>query len=627
MRAPLGCVLLALTIAACSGGNSAIPSGPGGGAHGTVTVKFHVIVPTGRTRGKHAHGLSAKLKHIWSIAQNTMGIQVVSYAHGDRSTPLGTVVADISPASASCSATSSAGGRTCNVDVAAAAGNDDFVATTYDRVPAGGKIPAGANQLGYGVATKTVSVGAATNVNLAIDGVLAQIQLAVTPNVVHTLIPTTATLDVYALDADGDVIVGNGYIDANGNTVTVGLSVNNPLPMGSASPSPSPSPSLTLAQTSINAPHPAGIAVTYAPPASGFAPAPATVTIAASPSASSVTATSATLTASAPTANSIHAANLSAGNSYHGGIAFDNAATVSSTANSVYFTSPNGFGAINQCTQCAPSSAITSSAGTSTAPLHGGITGNGAPLSGSSQIYAVAGNSAELITTGPVQHPIAVSAKAAPIPNGSAMIYDGVRGLIWYASSSSIVSYPIAGTSSGSSTLIGAQTTGGLTLDSGDNVWLVDTQRNRLIVCTAPTTCGIPIPLGGGPFDIADETNTVGAERIVVTDRTNNTLRIFNTSGAAVNTLSLPKGASPAYVTKDNSQPGILWFDYLYSNGSIGLARLDMNLSPPQFLMVNGPVGVTTSSASPQAGAIGLSPSGQIYTVFDADSTLVQWLR
>lgn len=627
MRAPLGCVLLALAIASCSGANSAIPqTPPGGGSHAEVTVKFRVLVPTARRRGPHARRISAKLRHIWSVAENTMGIQIISYAHGDRTTPLGTVVANIAQGSAKCSAASSFYGRTCNIDLQATPGNDDFVATTYDKVPVGGAIPAGANQLGYGIATQTVTAGTAlNNINLSIEGVLAKLQLSVTPDTVHTLVPTTVTLNAYALDADGDVIVSNGYIDSTGKAVTVGLSVSNPLPLGS--PSPSPSPGLTLAQATLTAPQPAGVAVNYAPAGSGFAPAAATVTISASPSASSVTTTSATLKAIAPSASQIVITNLNQNNPYHGGMAFDNSGNSSSSANNVYFTGAGGFGTWNECANCGYAGQTTpAQLGTATAPLRGGIAGTGTPAAGGLPIYTVTGTTAvDITTSGGTLTAIGVSAQSAPIPNGSQMIYDGSRGDLWYASGTNIIAYPTTGLGTIGTNGIGAATIGGLALDSGNNVWIVDTVHNRIRECTSTTLCNAAIALNGTVFDVVDETNLASAERLIVTDHGNNTLIVLNTSGAVVATLTLPAGASPYYITPDNLHAGVVWFDYLY-NGAIGIGRLDMNQSTPQFLMANGPLGVASSSSTPTPGAIGVSPSSPIYTAFDGAATLVQWI-
>jgi len=107
MRVPVACILLALALAACSGGNSAIPKTPGGTpSRVKVTVKFKVIVPSLRSHkhGRHNERVTPRLKRIWSIADNTAGIQVVAYASGDRKNALGKAVANISAGAPKCGA-------------------------------------------------------------------------------------------------------------------------------------------------------------------------------------------------------------------------------------------------------------------------------------------------------------------------------------------------------------------------------------------------------------------------------------------------------------------------------------------------------------------------------------------
>src|SRR6185312_8668596 len=112
--------------------------------------------------------LGSRLKRVWSMADNTAGIQVIAYAAGDRTTQLGTTIADISQSSSNCSpipyGSGSYGGRSCTFSLQAVPGTDDFVVTTYDNVSCSGgtcTIPAGAKQLGYGVTPSvTITAGA-----------------------------------------------------------------------------------------------------------------------------------------------------------------------------------------------------------------------------------------------------------------------------------------------------------------------------------------------------------------------------------------------------------------------------------------------------------------------------------
>ncbi|HZZ01002.1 MAG TPA: hypothetical protein VFE36_15685 [Candidatus Baltobacteraceae bacterium] len=634
MRAPVGGILLALALAACSGGNAAIPHAPPGGtpSHAKVTVTFNVSVPGVRRahHQRHQRQLSPRLKRVWSIAANTAGIQVVAYASGDRSKALGTTVANISAGSAKCTASDPYGGRTCSLDLQAPPGNDDFVATTYDRVPSGGSIPSNAKQLAYGVATKTITAGSAANVALSLSGVLAKIQLDVTPNSLHTIIPSTATLNVYGLDADNDVIVTDAFIDASGNPISVNLSVDNTLPLAtSAASSSSTPPSLTLNPATITAPQPAGVALTYAPQANGIVNASnQTVTVSASPSASSVTTTPAKITAIAPSYATIVVTNLDVSNPYHGGIAFG---PTSSYSDDAFFTSAGGNGAMNECAGCSNSSSPTAVTGTVTAPIYGDFVGTGTAFSGSNTIYLIAGNSCETVSSGPSLNPCANSSPA-PIPNGSGMAYDATNAGVWYASGTNVAFYAPNG-GAPISNIITDRTIGGFTLDSTAKAWFIDTARSTLRSCTVNVglgsmSCSTGTSLGATPFDILDVTNASGTERLLITDTGSHAIHVRDITGAFVANVSLPSGTTPWYLMPDNVQAGIAWFDYMDSGGAIGIGRIDTNANPPTILMATGPVGpIYSSSASPTAGAMGTSPAGYVYTVFDDAQQLVRWNR
>lgn len=634
MRAPVGCILLALAVVACSGGNAPIPHAPPGGtpSHVKVTVNFKVVVPSAhhRKHGRHGERISQRLKRIWSIADNTAGIQIVAYASGDRKNALGTVVANISAGAPKCGASDPYGGRSCTIALQAPPGNDDFVATTYDLPPSGGSIPAGAKQLGYGVTTQTITAGSAAAVTLALSGVLAKIVLDVAPNSLHTIVPTTSTVDVYALDADNDTIVTDSYIDANGNPITVNLAVDNTLPVTTgAVSSATPPPSLTLTPSSLTAPLPAGVALKYAPQANGIVNAASqTVTISATTgSSASIASTPVKLNAIAPSFSNILVTNLDVTNPYHGGIAFGPAY---SYADDVYFTSAGGNGAMNQCSGCSSSSpTLGATLGTIIAPIYGGFVGTGTPLSGSNTIYAITGNSCNTVSFGPTLSPCA-SVSPAPIPNGSGMAYDATDAGVWYASGTNVVFYQPGG-GPVVSDIVADRTIGGFTVDSTDKAWFIDTARSTLRNCTVnlgvpSMACSPGTSLGVTPFDILDVTNASSTERLLVTDTGSNKIHVVSLSGSVVNTLSLPPGVTPWYLMPDNVRPGIAWFDYMTS-GSIGIGRIDTNASPPTVLLATGPVGpIYSSSATPTAGAMGTSPGGYVYTVFDDAQQLVRWL-
>ena len=67
--------------------------------------------------------------------------------------------------------------------------------------------------LGYGVATNNIVAGLT---NATLSSVLAKLAVSLTPSTIHT-----------GMDAYCGVIVGSGYIDANGNAVSINLDQDN----------------------------------------------------------------------------------------------------------------------------------------------------------------------------------------------------------------------------------------------------------------------------------------------------------------------------------------------------------------------------------------------------------------
>ena len=136
-----------LVLAACRGGSS-LPPGVSGmsdsavsaslSKHAGIPVTVNLVVPVGK---------AALLRNLgerspFFVAFGTKGAKVVAFAHGDRTTPLGSVVANVAAGSSACTQSAE---RVCALALSVhATGKDDFVITTYDQSPSGGVIPAGA---------------------------------------------------------------------------------------------------------------------------------------------------------------------------------------------------------------------------------------------------------------------------------------------------------------------------------------------------------------------------------------------------------------------------------------------------------------------------------------------------
>jgi hypothetical protein len=105
----------------------------------------------------------------------------------------------------------------CSGSVLAPVGSDTFAVNLYDGTNASG------NLLSTGTLTQTIGYQNNT-VSVTFNGVVNSLALAVSPNLINQGSPATIAVTVNALDPDGNVIVGpGGYVDANGDPVTITL--------------------------------------------------------------------------------------------------------------------------------------------------------------------------------------------------------------------------------------------------------------------------------------------------------------------------------------------------------------------------------------------------------------------
>ena len=155
------------------------------------------------------------------VALGTKGAKVVAFAHGDRTTPLGSVVANVAANSTVCT---QGAARVCALALSVqAAGKDDFVITTYDQSPSGGVIPASAHQLGAGVDVKKIGKNGKT-ITAVVGGVVASTSLFLSQGAVSSIDATKFSAIVVARDADGNAIVTDRYESATGTPVKIALS-------------------------------------------------------------------------------------------------------------------------------------------------------------------------------------------------------------------------------------------------------------------------------------------------------------------------------------------------------------------------------------------------------------------
>ncbi len=185
--------------------------------HAGIPVTVNLVVPIGKAALLRRLGES----NPFFVAFGTKGAEVVAFAHGDRTTPLGTVVANVGAGSSVCT---QGAARVCALALSVhATGKDDFVITTYDQSPSGGVIPPGAHQLAAGVEVAKIESKGKT-LNAVVGGVVASTSLYLSQGAVSSIDATTFSAIVVARDADGNAIVTDKYESATGTKVKVTLS-------------------------------------------------------------------------------------------------------------------------------------------------------------------------------------------------------------------------------------------------------------------------------------------------------------------------------------------------------------------------------------------------------------------
>ena len=175
--------------------------------HAGIPVTVNLVVPIGKAALRRALGE----RNPFFVALGTKGAKVVAFAHGDRTTPLGSVVANVAANSSICT---QGAARVCALALSVQApGKDDFVITTFDQSPSGGAIPASAHQLGAGVDVKKIGKNGKT-INAVVGGVVASTSLFLSQGAVSSIDATKFSAIVVARDADGNAIVTDRYESA-----------------------------------------------------------------------------------------------------------------------------------------------------------------------------------------------------------------------------------------------------------------------------------------------------------------------------------------------------------------------------------------------------------------------------
>jgi virginiamycin B lyase len=176
------------------------------------------------------------LMHQHFIAWSTKSVRIQVYkphsTHVAKNL-LSTTVVRIAAGLSNCKS-STRNTRTCTAKLRLPPPSVDLVMTSWDRLPVGGKIPPTAKQLAFGsVVDQAVKAGA--TVKVALGGIPKAFELTVPHSTIvngaqqvsmHGVAPSNQTMGLVALDADGNVILTDGYVTATGKPAKIAMKVS-----------------------------------------------------------------------------------------------------------------------------------------------------------------------------------------------------------------------------------------------------------------------------------------------------------------------------------------------------------------------------------------------------------------
>ena len=205
--------LLCGFLTGCGGGGTTPPTTHGPILSGTG-ARIVLTIPPDR--------LQVHLRRPLYVAPTTLGIGINVGPHPTTFTTAQTqtpqTAFDLSPSSSACTA-GAGGSRVCTFSIPAMPGSDDIAITTWDASPVGGNF-VGANALSSQVlASQSIAIGTSTTLSLALNAIVSTLTISPLPSQVHVQVAGTGygqvgsaliSYNLYALDADGNIITGQG---------------------------------------------------------------------------------------------------------------------------------------------------------------------------------------------------------------------------------------------------------------------------------------------------------------------------------------------------------------------------------------------------------------------------------
>ena len=190
--------------------NQSVPSQAAG-----LAATIRIFVPSSKAEGE----VAPELLRQQFVAASTRGARIDVYARGRRSKPITSLAANLSANAPECK-TIKRMGRSCSIVIDIAhTGDYDFVVDTYDRKPKNGRFAPSAKQLAAGVAM--IDLKANRAIKVVLEGVVASTRVAAAKTDFPAIDPLSLPLTVEALDADGNAIVTDGYVDKKGQPVKI----------------------------------------------------------------------------------------------------------------------------------------------------------------------------------------------------------------------------------------------------------------------------------------------------------------------------------------------------------------------------------------------------------------------
>jgi streptogramin lyase len=223
-----------LLLAACHGGGgftpTALPQSDAAiepaGKTPTVAMKYSIKIPPLKTTATQAE------RHEQFVSASTQSIVFAIYKPGSTHNAKN-LISNIPVAlNAGAKGCNKAKARTCSGTLNLPPPSVDIVATTYDLKPAGKKIPKKAKKLAIATIVKQV-VKANQKIGFTLGGIPASFSMTIAGATVVNGVQTATMFGMFtgntniavaAFDADGNLIVTDGYVDAAGASTGIAMS-------------------------------------------------------------------------------------------------------------------------------------------------------------------------------------------------------------------------------------------------------------------------------------------------------------------------------------------------------------------------------------------------------------------